>query len=579
MSEGSASLLDLATDDIPPGSRTGIRNTSSYLLSTPLTSTNPPISSFRDRPDGDALEHVRGDAFSLPLASRLEAENGQTMTGSLSKSDRNCQPSRYAPSPMSPIVYVSEAEHISTLQPANETLIDLFYTNFHDGHPFLIPQALYRMNPTIMPAHLKTVIELLATHFADGHLVDDCAQQSLLERAQDIRSSLVPDDGFKVQGLLLLGMTLYACSDTELALTTLDQAIDTALKLGMNHHEFALKNSRGNSILGESWRRTWWELYMLSGTMTALSNAQCPFILRDTPTDMPLPCEDSDYAQCKPIASLRAQSDFQERTFAPDPYKYSSLAYKIEAIRLTGIAMSLGDDVDVTTDGLVEGVEASLMNFIFSVPPEKRYLDTNDVIDEVMFSALTMIDCALILLHRPRSSLIFVRRHYPTPCSKAQGVAPPSFAREIHTSKTIKAANSISNAISMRTPLTRHSPCFICAIALAAVIHLPAYILEARRDRSGATKDRLALAVSALNLMSKTWPMAKAVKAEILQFAHDVFATRTAVDDYACRAELQIEELNVDSFMHDQSSLEGLTGFEPLTDSALAVSVPVEYFA
>ena len=504
----------------------------------------------------------------------------------MSKSDRGGHPSRRAPSPTTPAVYIPEDGRISASRSANETLIDLFYANYYDSHPFLIPQALYKAEPTIVPAHLTTVMELVATHFADGHLVDGCAQQSLLAMAHGIRCSLVPDDGFKVQGLLLLGMTLYARSDTELAQTTLSQAIDTALRLGMNRHDFALRSSAGNPILGESWRRTWWELYMLSGTMTALSNAQCPFVLRDTPTDVPLPCADPDYAQCKPVTSLRTQSDFHDRTFAPDARAYSSLAYKIEAVRLTGIVACLGDDVDAATDDLVDGLDASLMSFLLSLPPDKRYSDADGTVDEVIFSALTMIDCALILLHRPRSSLVFVRRHYPTPCSRAQGVAPPSSAREIHTSKAIKAANSISNAMAARTPLARHSPCFICAIALAAVIHLPAYVLEARADRSAATKQRLALAVSALSLMGKTWPMAAAVRAEILQFARDVFAARAAVDEYALGgggggggAPQQVEELSVDAFMDDHASLEQLTGFEPLPDSTLAVSAPVGYFA
>ncbi len=250
-----------------------------------------------------------------------------------------------------------------------ETLIDIYFTNFNSGHPFLIPRMLYQMKPTFLPPHLKTVMQFVASHFAPGF-----PQESLRKAAENITSDRIPKDGHKVQGLMLFGMSLYARFEQGPALAVINQAIDLALDLGMSCNSFALKHGMGNQIIEESWRRTWWDLYMMDGVLASFNSAQHSFRLQNVQTNLPLPCEELDYTQCRHIPPPRTQSDFLERAFSMSTYNYSSMAYKIEAVRLLGNVLSLGKDVFASSDEQVEGVDASLASFILSLPLSKRHV-------------------------------------------------------------------------------------------------------------------------------------------------------------------------------------------------------------
>lgn len=464
-----------------------------------------------------------------------------------------------------------EAHRAGTEGGAN-TLIDIYYANFNAGHPFLIPRILYRSQPALIPAHLKAVMQ-----FAAGHFVPSLSPENLRNAADGITSDRIPKDGHKVQGLMLWGISLYARFEKEPATAAINQAIDLALDLGMNFHSFARRYGMGNPIVEESWRRTWWELYTMDGILATLSSAEHPFRLQDVHTDIPLPCEESDYAQCKAMPPHRTQGDFRERAFAAEAYRYSSMAYKIEAVRLAGSVLSLGTDILASTDAQVERVDVGIADFVLSLPTNKRHVIEQDGrVDEVLFSAHNIINCALIMLHRPRSNLVYVQNYYPTPCTRQELVGKPISTYEIHTSKAIKAANAISNATTIQTPLAMHSPCFVCAIVLAAVVHLPAYSMEDRdRDRSSPTKERLQLTISALNSIGETWPMAKAVKTQISQFARELFSSRAAATE-SSMAEAQIQQNDIESMMDDQTWLDELFYLQPNGNAMMLESASIE---
>jgi hypothetical protein len=66
------------------------------------------------------------------------------------------------------------------------------------------------------------------------------------------------------------------------------------LEIGLNRMEYALINGENDSQLEESWRRTWWGMYTANGMMTAV-NPGVQFRLKDVVTDVPLPCENTQY--------------------------------------------------------------------------------------------------------------------------------------------------------------------------------------------------------------------------------------------------------------------------------------------
>ena len=460
--------------------------------------------------------------------------------------------------PINQVANNTSRTSIGSADDGDETVMDIFYSNFHSAHPFVIPQRLYRAKPNLLPPVVKSVILFVASHFIPGFV-----QDGLRNAAENITSDRVPADGFKVQGLLLFGMSLFARCEQELALTIIDRAIELALNLGMNSKTFAITHGMGNPVIEESWRRTWWDLYMVDGILSSLNSIHHTFRLQHIQNDVPLPCEETDYVECKTLTTFRSQQDFLDRAFAAEPYNYSSEAYKIEAVRLLGKVVNISADIVSPNDEQVEGLDAMLANFILSLPPEKRYTTERDgKCDEIMFSAHNLIDSALISLHRPRSSLTFIQNHYPTECTRPEAIRAPISAYEVHTAKTLKAANSISRAIAIRTPLSKHSPCFVCATLLSAIVHLPAYSVEMDMERASAIKERLQLTINALNSIGEVWPMGKAAKGQISQFARDVFSGQAVA---AGRAQVgaHIQQIDIEAMMEDQTWLDELASLAP----------------
>lgn len=137
----------------------------------------------------------------------------------------------------------SEA-HRAGVENETDTLIDIYYTKFNGGHPFLIPRILYRLKPALIPTHLKGVMQFVASHFMPG-----LSPNNLRNAAENITLDRTPKDGHRVQGLMLLGISLYARYEEEPAIAAINQAIDLALDLDMNFHSFALKYGMGNPLL------------------------------------------------------------------------------------------------------------------------------------------------------------------------------------------------------------------------------------------------------------------------------------------------------------------------------------------
>lgn len=81
----------------------------------------------------------------------------------------------------------------------------------------------------------------------------------------------LPPNGFSVQTLLLLAIAIHAEDERGQARVILDRNICMALEIGMNHRAFA--GLERDPILAESWRRTYWGLYVLDGVFSGIFRA------------------------------------------------------------------------------------------------------------------------------------------------------------------------------------------------------------------------------------------------------------------------------------------------------------------
>ena len=99
-------------------------------------------------------------------------------------------------------------------------------------------------------------------------------------------------DGFTVQALLLIAIATHSNDDFVYARKPLDEAVQLALEIGMNDQSFARDNGEGNPVLEESWRRTWWFLYMTDGIFSRIRHCST-FSLHGVRADVDLPCEEA----------------------------------------------------------------------------------------------------------------------------------------------------------------------------------------------------------------------------------------------------------------------------------------------
>lgn len=180
-------------------------------------------------------------------------------------------------------------------------MIQLYYQNFHHSHPIIIPRkALNSSLSYLIPPYLLSIMRYIGAHFYPNPSV----KQSLRLAAYSVLSDTSLRDGFKVQGLLLLAIVDHSNGLEQSAQRSIHAAITLALEIGMHEAYFASDHSFDHPILEESWRRTYWELYIVDGLLSAMRE-QSPFRLFHQPASVHLPCAERMYnldnVCCPPI--------------------------------------------------------------------------------------------------------------------------------------------------------------------------------------------------------------------------------------------------------------------------------------
>ena len=424
------------------------------------------------------------------------------------------------PSSQSPSGHVRPPS-LTTQHELLDPLVEAFYTSFYPAHPFVIPPVIYAQTGGHLPLYLVAVLKFIGSHYLPG-VVPEAYESD----ARQVLHTAAVEDGFKVQALLLLALAMFARCQPDLALPCLESCVNLALTLGMNCKDFAAAYGQGNAIMEESWRRTWWDLYVVDGVVSIMDQIGWSSRLRDVSSDVPFPGECREYLQCRPSLETRSRYEMENRAFVGVDAPWSSYAYEIEATRIlhTVARMTATHHQGQYLD--IEALDASISGYQYSLPESKRGLVIRDgKLDEVLFASKAIVQLASITLHRPRSSLCLVPASLDTVCSRSGPILTPAQPLLNHTSKALQAANEISRMTSLRVPVTVHTPCFVCAVAKAATVHIPAFMIELDPQAAGTTKERLQLAINALSTMGDVWPIGKAVKMQISQYAREALAS------------------------------------------------------
>jgi hypothetical protein len=181
---------------------------------------------------------------------------------------------------------------------------DAFYHYFHAGHPFVLPREYFlRFLKDATPniEHLITAMRYMGSLYLNA----GPARATFLEQAIRLcHLPSTPKDGFLIQALLMLVVGLDGSCEQARARELLSQCERLALEINLNTRQFASLHGGGNPMLEESWRRTWWELYVCDGMIAGVHQVT-NFALFDIDADVGLPCEELQYATgvCPPPLS------------------------------------------------------------------------------------------------------------------------------------------------------------------------------------------------------------------------------------------------------------------------------------
>jgi len=428
-----------------------------------------------------------------------------------------------------------------TVTPLTASLMQLYYAYFHSAHPLCLPPQYLAKTPAQHLTIVFPVMRFIASFFARTAPTETFRAEA--EKVLFSPASPPPKNGFTVQALTLFAIGLHSDNDQERCAEVKDKAIEMAIELGMNMKEFSessTDNTEGGKVLAECWRRTWWELYFLDGLLAGFHQKD-HFKLWSVPCTVPLPCEELDYSRgvCISLSMPMLDQETNELQVIPEPYSlkqfddryfaaeqivFSSFAYRVDAVRILGQVLAVGQNSN-PEDLMADAADASLVNWGLHLPDSKKELVGKDGrIDEMLFQAHMVINASIIYLHRPKSSLASSLVPDDTSCTPESKYSTATKPVALHTAKAIQAANTISKLITLPCPLIKHTPFFTCVITLAAIVHLSACSWLLHGDEGFLAKERIRLGVGALKTLEEVWNVAGCVLMQVKGVAREVFS-------------------------------------------------------
>lgn len=392
-------------------------------------------------------------------------------------------------------------------------LLDIYYTYFHSAHPILPPlRFLYREH---FPYYLEQAMKFIASHFTPA-ASSETYRPMVVAAVRDQAPSVE-----KVQALLLLAIVLHSRNERGEAGECLASAVDLAFDLGMHEATYAETASNGDPIRAECLRRTWWELFVIEGLLTALG-VQRVYRTNLVPPVVPLPCEERIYQDGLTAPPPPTIAQFDQRVFADVERDFSSYTYRIEAVRILGRVVATQEMVEGQQDH-VEAIDARIASWFHHLPESKAELLRPDgTVDEIMFQATMIVNGATIYLNFPRSDLLSSPAvASEVICGHHGPISVPAFSHHVHAMKAIKAASELSSLAAIRLPVERHTPFFICALTLSSIVQLAACSVKAG-SMPDPSRDRIGLTIGVFKSLGRTWAISQSIMRQIKAVSRDV---------------------------------------------------------
>lgn len=409
--------------------------------------------------------------------------------------------------------------HILTAGALTPYNISAFYSSFWPAHPFLPP--LKHLKGHIGEdggTELPAAIDLMGFKYVGRHsggMVPQDIEQGLHE---------YPQNGFSVQALILFAIFFHMTNRREQAQMALQQAVKIALGIGLDKTSFAATHGRGIPSIEESWRRTWWELYVLDVMFAALYQMSKTH-LKDRPLEVLLPCAEEIYRTGDALPEPRSLTEFDVRFYMDDGVEYSSFSYRIAAARALTKVIMVCCTLEVPPWSSIRDAELEMENLRLHLPASMQtYINSGGEVDEVAFQAHMIMNAGTIYLHRPRSLLASSNPEHTIACAPNDSAAI-SCPTNDHTRKTVEAADEICQMISASSSLLNHTPFFICGIAMQAIVHLGICRLPHLSSSQTLAEQQIKMSIGALRKLSQVWEMAEIVRQDVKNVARALLDT------------------------------------------------------
>ncbi|KAH7156394.1 hypothetical protein EDB81DRAFT_388975 [Dactylonectria macrodidyma] len=396
-------------------------------------------------------------------------------------------------------------------------LFDFYYSYFHDSHSWLPPKKMmahmidHRLEGLSFIATMITYIGSIYTKMVDT--------TPLRATAYAMASSSLPKSVWNVQALLCICIAALGEGCGDLCGPWFDKAVKMALDLGLHNKSFA--DAEPNLVLAESYRRTYWGLYM-HGSLRTVREHLGHFQLYDIVPTTDMPCEEWEY-QAEEIPSPVSYREFYHLRTSRD---YSSWAYLTELVQICGESvvpiLNVGFHADATA---FDRADFQIMAWILQLPKWKMDLvDPDGANDMILYHALGIAHSLRIRIQLNliqagaqfripevvRCGPIFGR--HPSASASLAGMASHTW---VYGTKALQASLAIVNLFSANLPPEKFSPTCALGIEKAAIPLLDAYLWGDAKTL--VMRKKIMLLANILGTAGQFWPNAKAVSVEIIK--------------------------------------------------------------
>jgi hypothetical protein len=206
-------------------------------------------------------------------------------------------------------------------------------------------------------------------------------------------------------------MVLFWHGDQAESRREMDIALSIVVDKSMFRREFAEEHSMGDAVLAESFRRTWWMVYIVDAYYAGTTGTMNMAVMHvDATAD--LPCEESEYESgvitpmaidyyvatladtMQDIPKPRTLDEFDSREFAPDDIHFSSFAYLIGAVRCAATAILSMPKVTTEESSVhvLQAADSGINAWLLLLPKgAKQVMTKGGEIDELMYQAHLVI--------------------------------------------------------------------------------------------------------------------------------------------------------------------------------------------